>query len=458
MEDTAIDIDLKNHIEAQVSEITRNHAWWTGTFEKINKTVCQLEKLVCTTEATELAKITPRIWNNTSEESLKIMNDGYCRWETEVENQFAHKILTEENVKSEDYLLYERFLRLISKELHLLKNTPFESIIFIGSGPFPITAILLHELTGKKIDCLEQHQESATISRKVLKKLGLSEAIHVHVGNGATFDLSPYDVVLAALLAKPKSVIMQNILTNGNPACKVLCRTSEGLRRLLYETTLEDAYVGFDKLGFQSAGYDDTISTMLVAPQKKSSDDTELVWLDALDVSEVQLLVDMANRIISDDNNNGYTKPRHVDDYLYSQLRQDVQAGLKRILVIKIKNSQRYVGQAMITLFHQDTYVHRGDICSLMLHKSARSKEMSLAIAEELIKECERLNLEIVTIDVRAGSGQEKLWRYLGFNPYGELPKYAKVGTAYFSGIHLYQEVESMKTILRRRLEAMYSK
>ena len=136
-------------------------------------------------------------------------------------------------------------------------------------------------------------------------------------------------------------------------------------------------------------------------------------------------------------------------------MKGDVEAGLKRIMVIR--DDKRYYGQVVITLFHQDTYIHRGDICSLMLHKSARSRGVSLQIAEQLIRECERLDLGMVTIDVRAGSSQEKLWRYLGFTPYGQLPKYAKVNDTYFSGVFLFQEMKEMKTVLKRRLEAMYA-
>lgn len=456
MENTETVVDYTSHVETQITEIITNKAWWTGTFDKIDRTIRQLEKLVCSTEGgIDSILQANRILETVTQDSLKMMNDGYCRWETEVENQFAHQVLTKPGTRIEDYLLYERFVRLLTKELELIGDTNFNSIIFIGSGPFPITAILLHKLTGKKVDCLELHGESADISRKVLKRLGLSDVIQVHEGNGSTFDLSSYDIVLAALLAKPKSRILQNVLTSGKPEAKILCRTSEGLRKLLYEPTLRDAYKGFNIHASQNAGYDDTISTILLSSDKIAPQNLEFSWLERITDAELQLLVQMCNSIIADDNNNGFTDERNLDDYYFTQLRNDINAGVKRLMVIK--DRQRYYGQMVINLFHQDTYSHRADVCSLMLHKSVRSKEVSLQVAQQLIDECKQLDLELITMDVRAGSAQEKLWRYLGFVPYGDLPKYSKVGDHTYAGVFFFQEVKQLQELLKRRLEAMYT-
>src|SRR5438045_1067242 len=100
MENLEIDIDYKSHIETQISEIIGNRAWWTGTFDKIDKTVRHLEKLVCSEEI-DTFDFSQKLWSQIPSESLKMMNDGYCRWETEIENQFAHKILTKSDTKVE---------------------------------------------------------------------------------------------------------------------------------------------------------------------------------------------------------------------------------------------------------------------------------------------------------------------------------------------------------------------
>jgi hypothetical protein len=326
--------------------------------------------------------------------------------------------------------------------------------MFIGSGPFPITAILLHRLTGKRVDCLELDNESANISRRVLNKIGMDDAIHVHVGNGSTFNLQPYDVVLAALLAKPKDAIMKNVLKSGQPDCSVLCRTSEGMRRLLYEPTSSEALAGFAVVEMQGAGYDDTISTMLLR-RKSPQEHFGFKWLEHIGERELNLLVEMNNRVMVADNHNGFVRQRRADEYYYMQLSSDVNAGLKRLLIVG--DNDTYCGQAVLSLFHQDTYRHRADISGLMLEPSARSKEVSINIGQCLIEQCERLKLELVTIDVRASSSQEKLWKYLGFKPYGHMPNYSKVGEVSYGGVLMYQEVSEMKVLLRKRLKAMYS-
>jgi hypothetical protein len=457
MENSEIQIEYVSPVEAQLSEIIANQAWWSGSFDKIDKTVRHLEKLVCLVEGIDTFSFSKRLLNTVPKESLKVMNDGYCRWETEVENYFAHELLTKPQTKVEDYLLYERFSRLLTKELALIENVDYQSILFIGSGPFPITAILLHKFTGKQIDCLELNEESANISRKVLKRLGLADSIKVHVGNGSTYDLSRFDIVLVALLAKPKADILANIYQCTKTSARVLCRTSEGMRTLLYESTQKEAFDGYDIRNYQKAGYDDTISTMLLE-KKNTKDAGKLVfqWLERMTGDDLTAIHQLQNTVIAEDNNNGFRRSRSVDDYYFQQLKNDVNTGLKKVLIIKDQN--RYYGQVILNFFHQDTYAHRADISSLMLVKAIRSKQVSLQVAECLISECERSNLAVVTIDVRAGTGQEKLWKYLGFTPYGELPWYSKVGEQWYSGILMFQNIDQMKVLLKRRLAAMYLK
>lgn len=265
---TQLDLDRITHIESEISEIIDSPVWHGDNFEQIDSKVRRLEELIFSVED-ENDVFSSKYMSKIPMDTLKLLNDGYCFWETEIENQFADQILTDPEVKIEEYLLYERFQRLLSKEIDLLNGHDYDSVVFIGSGPFPITAILYHQMTGKKVDCLELDENSAQTSEEVFKKLGLSDNMKVHVGDGGTYDLGKYDVVLNALLAKPKFKIMQNVIRTGHDNCKILCRTSEGLRQLVYESTPEDVINGFNLNGRHFAGYDDTISTVLLSKKNR---------------------------------------------------------------------------------------------------------------------------------------------------------------------------------------------
>jgi hypothetical protein len=118
------------------------------------------------------------------------------------------------------------------------------------------------------VDCLDANVPAIEASRKLLAKLGLSDQIHVHEGSGESFDVSPYDVIVIALLAKPKKQILQNIHQTSSDDCQVICRTSHGLRQLLYEPTRFDAellqHFTLEDERIVVGSYDDTISSVLL--------------------------------------------------------------------------------------------------------------------------------------------------------------------------------------------------
>lgn len=183
----------------------------------------------------------------------------------------------------------------------------------------------------------------------------------------------------------------------------------------------------------------------------------EFLWLRKLERKHLLLMLDMWTKMVEEDNNNGFLSERTIEDYYFRRLANDVEEGLKRLLVIKDEEG-KYLGQLVLNLFHQDTYGHRADVSSLMLLKEARDAKTSMEIANCLIEKCESLHLDIITIDVRGGTSQERLWKYLGFEIYGKMPFYSKVQEDTYHGIFMYQKVETMKSLMRDRLSGMYAK
>ncbi|GAA0893808.1 hypothetical protein GCM10009122_34870 [Fulvivirga kasyanovii] len=400
-------------------------------------------------------RVCERLYNSISNEEKKSLNDKYCEWETAVECRFSEDILNAKISDYKQYPLYKRFYNLISKEVKLLESHDYDSMLFIGSGPFPITAILLHELTGKKIDCLERDSEAAQMSIEILKKLGFDGKIEVHVGEGESFSLENYDVILNALLAKPKWSIMKNIKNRCPNSIRVLCRTSYGLRRILYEATSSNATHGFHQLGVQIATEGDTISTLHLVNREDILNDISLEWLNKISNQDKGMILELMNSVIQSDNHNGFLRPISEDDIYFKVLENDLRLGLKSILIIKDRH--KILGQMVLNQSYLDTYKHRADISTLMIHESVRGKNISLKVVEALICQCENLDIKYLTLDVRAGSKVSLLWKYLGFEKYGELPCYSRTGEEKYRGIFMYKDIESLKTLLERRLKGLYN-
>ncbi len=453
-------------IENKQSEITENHLLALSKvdrlikqivtpelpFEILDTSIRQLEALIFELDS-ENEEVVQSYYNTLAPNLVKSVNDKYCLWETVFETQFSESILNERVTSISEYHLYDRFKNLIKKELDILGSINFESILFIGSGPFPITAILLHQFADKRIDCLECNQDSAKISVSILQKLGLADKIKVHVGDGCTFDVSKFDVVLNALLAKPKHGILKNIRSSNKKAV-VLCRTSFGLRQLVYEGTSENSLNGFFSINKQLATFNDTISTLLLINKKHLTESINPLWVNSLGDIEKAKLIEMMNGVIKNDNNNGFLTTMNKDHPYIEVLERDIKLGIKHLLVIE--NDNKYLGQLIINHSYVDTYKHRAEISTLMLDETIRGKEISLLITQYLIEKCDELNIKYLTLSVRSGSKVELLWKYMGFDVYGELPCYSEVGGNKYKGTYMHKDLETLRISLFRKLENLY--
>lgn len=196
---------------------------------------------------------------------LELLNSLYCLWETNLENRFVNYLKQGVVKHYLDYPLYARFERLIDREVNLLKGCKPKRLLFIGSGPMPITALCLQHRLGTQIDCLERNQDAVEESLRVMKLMNCENAINVFQGNGEAVDAYKYDVVLVALLAKPKFDILSNIRDSSGGDVSIICRTSEGSRKVFYEPTVDTAIPeGLKMVAHEKAGLDDTISSYLL--------------------------------------------------------------------------------------------------------------------------------------------------------------------------------------------------
>jgi len=62
-------------------------------------------------------------------------------------------------------------------------------VVIIGSGPLPISLIMMCHQYGVRGIGIEQETERAELSRKVLEKLGLSDQIRIITGNHSILPL-----------------------------------------------------------------------------------------------------------------------------------------------------------------------------------------------------------------------------------------------------------------------------
>ncbi|MFF2885525.1 nicotianamine synthase family protein [Paenibacillus sp. NPDC057967] len=130
---------------------------------------------------------------------------------------------------------------LVSQELSTLRSFIREKgraeklpMIFVGSGPMPLSAIILHQLSDANVICLEMDAVAYDASCLLLERLGLADKVTVVMGNGSEFDYSSYSQIFVASLVRNKMEVLERInQTASDPLVAV--RTAEGMRQIMYE-------------------------------------------------------------------------------------------------------------------------------------------------------------------------------------------------------------------------------
>lgn len=200
-------------------------------FAELDAHIASIEEMIFSLDDHGL--VAEMFLNGLSSHLLALQHVAYGLWETALERRFIQGLGAAASIDA--YRLTPRFRRLIEREIDLLGGAKPARALFIGSGPVPVSAILLHEYLGVPVDCADVDPDAVAQSRTLLERLSLKDQIRVALTDGAAVDASRYDMVLIALLAKPKAEILAQVSKSARPDCRIICRTSLGLRTIVYE-------------------------------------------------------------------------------------------------------------------------------------------------------------------------------------------------------------------------------
>ena len=127
------------------------------------------------------------------------------------------------------------YIQLARTECRGAGLKPGDTVLFLGSGPLPLTLIVLCHQHGLNGIGIEQYPERVELSRRVLETLGLSSQIRIIHGNHLMLPLKEMpDLIMVAALAEPKKEIFDHLASVLPAGTKISYRTYEkGLRRML---------------------------------------------------------------------------------------------------------------------------------------------------------------------------------------------------------------------------------
>lgn len=202
--------------------------------------------------------------------------------EYEMELHWAKDYVSREVITTDDlddFWYRQCYIDLVEEEVTAMNKvgiqpTKENKIVFVGSGPLPMTAIDMHLQTGAKIVCIDNDPEAVSLSRQMIENLGLSDNISVHQAEGDKFDCDGSDIIFVAALATQKDNIISNIRTTVPEAYVAIRSVEKGAKALLYQEIEPNAFLeqGLTYVGRSQDTHDTTFNqTMLFAPRERSA-------------------------------------------------------------------------------------------------------------------------------------------------------------------------------------------
>ena len=145
------------------------------------------------------------------------------------------------------FTFYPNYLQLAKTEYVGSGLKPEDCVLFLGSGPLPLSLITLCHEHGVRGVGIEQNGKRANLSREVISRLGLSGSIRIVEGNHFSLPLNTgFDLYMIAAQAEPKKEIFEYLAKVLPEWSKVSYRIYEkGLRKILDGSSLFEPPAGF---------------------------------------------------------------------------------------------------------------------------------------------------------------------------------------------------------------------
>jgi nicotianamine synthase len=152
---------------------------------------------------------------------------------------------------------YQNYRALVAGEWSLLNacrtHTNHTSVLFVGGGPLPLSAIILAQEWSVSVTVIDHDHEAIVAATALIATLGLSHRITITHADAFTYtNYAAFPVVyLAAMVGvspTDKQVLLAYVREQVLPSTHVMIRSVWGSRTLLYEPVPAAALRGWQTL------------------------------------------------------------------------------------------------------------------------------------------------------------------------------------------------------------------
>ena len=173
-------------------------------------------------------------------------------------------------------------------------------------------------------------------------------------------------------------------------------------------------------------------------------------WQDQFDPVAQAEVLRLMNRVLEREDTIGFPGPLAWEDgmRLMESTAQAVAAGEKHVMLFRTGDNV-IVGHVLLSRQILPNCRHIGEIARTFVHPDYRGLSVVRAGLRAVLDRAEAIGVDVLQLDVRAGTRIARLWEALGFRIIGEMEDYARVNGQRFAGYFMYQHV----AVLRARLD-----
>jgi nicotianamine synthase len=196
--------------------------------------------------------------------------------EFELERSWAERIVEHPDPPAElaRFPYHRNYGDLTRLEHHTvagLTSSPVRRVLFVGSGPLPLTSLLLAGRYGCEVDNLDREPDAVRLGADLATALGC-DGLRFRGGDVLDgrdgYDRESYDLVYLAALAgldpDAKHELLEHLGRHLRPGTLVLARSAHSLRGLLYPVLDPDDLPGLRTLAVVHP-YTDVVNSVVVA-------------------------------------------------------------------------------------------------------------------------------------------------------------------------------------------------
>ena len=168
-------------------------------------------------------------------------------------------------------------------------------------------------------------------------------------------------------------------------------------------------------------------------------------WLASIAATDKPAIAELIRKVSATDPIVGFSDKvttEEINSYL-DKLQENVEAGRCYLMVGKADNNDM-VCMVVLVQHGSPNNCHIADMSKGMISHEYRGSGVLMAAFASIVGKCREHGIEVLTLDVRAGTPAQQIWLKCGFEDYGVLDDYARVDGQVIAGHYMKQTVNDL--------------